>query len=96
MQDSRKATEMAIVTKFKLKLTSITEMASYNWVTTTASSQPSQYIDDMMQFLVSNCQILTIVHSLTVSVSVCASYVHGIIPCVIHVSDFIRNTCHAG
>ena len=67
-QDARKTTEMAVIAKFELKLTGITETASYDWVTTTASSQPSQYIEEIIQFLESNFQILTIVHSLTVSV----------------------------
>ena len=70
-QDARRSTEFAIIGKFKLKLTGITETASYNWVTTTVSHQPSQYIEEIIQFLVSNFQVLTIVHSLTVSVCVC-------------------------
>ena len=71
-QEARKATEMAVATKFKLKLTVITETAVYNWVATTVSSTPSQYIEEITQFLISNFQILTVVHSLTVSVRACA------------------------
>ena len=48
-------------------MTAITETAHYNWVAKAASETPSQYVEEITQFLTSNFLLLT-VHRLSVSV----------------------------
>jgi hypothetical protein len=58
--EARHETEDAVIDRFRQKMTAITETAHYNWVAKAASETPSQYVEEITQFLTSNFLLLTV------------------------------------